>query len=143
MSNGRDSGNSVRAGRGPKQDGKYPKQRSNNFPQFQFVRCELSGEQKETLVQSIHSGVIVAEQCYDLVSEGYKLSLTRDDKNKCFIATITDNREGSETRYYALSARGSTLTIAMCALSFKHNIIFSEGWDMNQQQPTADEWGIG
>lgn len=142
MKNGQNVPNNTNKGSNGKHE-KYPKQRSGNLPNFQFVRCELTFEQKEALVQSIHSGVITAQQCFDLVAEGYKLSLTNDSKHNCFIATLTDNREGSETRYYALSARGATPTIALCSLSFKHNIIFSDGWNLDQQLAPSDEWGIG
>lgn len=142
MSNGRSNGNNV-SSKGGRPVDKYPKQRSNILPNFTFVRCELTSEQKEALVMAISDGLLHSENCLDMVDEGYKISITYDEKNHTYIATASDNRENSVNAKRCLSARGATRAVAMCALYFKHSVVLLGNWVENEQTNKSDEWGIG
>lgn len=144
MQNNGNSRKHSDSGAPAKQSNGKPSSRSNVLPSFKFVRCDLSRDQKEALIHSISEGGTTEGQAFDLVSEGYKLSISRDTKNDCYIASLSDNREGSRTRGYVLSARGASINIALCALSFKHNIVLSEGWlEGVASEVERNEWGIG
>lgn len=121
----------------------YPKQASNVLPNFKFIRCELSDTHKNNLINLISSGELEPSQCYEVVAKGIKFSLTADDKNKCFIATFSNNIPNSNNKGCSLSARGKTAAIAMCALLYKHFILLSEDWLSNESGVESDAWGIG
>lgn len=142
MQNGSNNGNRVQ-GHSKGTGTKSRQQGSNALPQFRFIRCELQSHHKSDLVQGISDGSLTMDMCFGLVERGYKLSLTNDTKNRTFIATITDTREGSPTRNMALSARGATIATACCALAYKHFFILLENWLENEPQQSTDEWSLG
>lgn len=140
--NGNNKGNSVHSDR-VSAETKYPRQRSNALPQFEFIRVELTHEQKEYFIEGVRSGSLTMEAALGLVETGLKLSITRDDQNKCYIATLSDNRAGSPARYKCLSARGATTAIALCAVYYKHFFILEGDWLKVAPTQDLDDWGIG
>lgn len=125
-------------------NGAKPKQqRSNALPDFRFVRCDLDSVHRADLVAGISDGSLSVEMCYRLVERGFKLSIANDTRNRAFIATLSDSREGSPTRNMALSARGATIATAMCAVAYKHHFILMEDWLANESITPKDEWGLG
>lgn len=122
---------------------KPKQQRSNTLPDFRFVRCELDSTHKSDLIKGISDGSLNMDICFGLVERGYKLSVTSDPKNRTYIATLTDSREGSPTRNMGLSGRGATIATAMCAVAYKHFFVLAEQWLDAETNRDKDEWGLG
>lgn len=99
-----------------------------SFSGYEFLNVSLSSDDKERLVQLAANGEFGHENVYDLVSQGYKISFSRDTKNNTFIASITDNGEKSPTYRKILTGRGSTSVDAWASVCYKHFYKLGEDW---------------
>lgn len=139
---GKSNGNSGNSSPKPA-GGRYPKQGSTVLPDFKFVRCELSDDDKAELARAVSSETIVPFDAIGLVEQGYKLSLSHDKKGNCFIASATDRRVGSKSENYCLSARAANAPAALCALYYKHSVLLDGNWEQEVDNRPADLWGFG
>jgi len=59
----------------------------------------------------------------DVLSDGYKFSVTRDEAHSCYISTITGKGQGCVNAGFSLSARGPSLDGSILTLYYKHVVI--------------------
>lgn len=111
-----------------------------------FVSLELTQPQKDAVK------VLRAEQMgrvwtnvLDMLGEGYKLSLSWDDYNQAFIASMTGKPECGRNAGLTLTARGGVIEGAVAALWYKHNDVLGGDWgDAGVQgRRTNDEDDVG
>ena len=103
----------------------------SGFGDYWFVEVRLSEEDKQTLETREWTDHEQFDSIRGLVAEGYKFSLNEDSKNQSFIATLTDNREGSAAYHGILSGRGATPFNAVCSLLYKHYALLGETWPVD------------
>lgn len=84
-------------------------------------------------------GEFTLEALFDMVSQGYKISIREDRQTKSFLAAATDDGAGSGSRGYTLTARGGTPQKAFASLMYKHYVIFQGLWKIDA--PTSEEYG--
>jgi hypothetical protein len=93
-----------------------------------FADVVLTGDQKE------HLSSLEPEDypdligfIYELLEDGYKLSLVRDEAHSCVIATATGTARAAQNQGWSLSARGATVEGALLVLRYKHVEICQAG----------------
>lgn len=94
-----------------------------------FINIRLTDEQKDAARSWIESEAkSILSWLTDELWVGFKLSVTADVANNCFIATFTGTPyEGSKLRC-SLSARGSTWFEAVGLLMYKQVILSERNW---------------
>lgn len=133
-------------GAGQKSHQKHGQRATKNsgvLPDFKFLDCPLTDEQKSELRTAYDTGAILPTDAIGLVEEGLKLSLTYDHKHSAFIACFTDKREASPTTNHCLSARGATPDAALCSLYFKHVSVLRGDWSRMPTPDTRDLHNFG
>jgi|SRR5664279_1210551 len=74
-----------------------------------------------------------------LIADGYKVGVTWDDNNACFIASLTGKVEGEVNYNKCIVARSSEWHEALQLLHYKHLIVCAAGdWTKHQ---SAASWG--
>lgn len=74
-----------------------------------------------------------------LIADGYKIGITWDDGNACFIASITGKVEGTPNFNCCITARSNDWLEALELLMFKHFVVCAAGtWSKHQ---TSVAWG--
>lgn len=89
-----------------------------------FVDISLTGQEKEhlaSLEQADYPDITAFLE--NVLSDGYKFSVTRDELHSCVIATLTGKGKGCPNAGYSLSARGPDLVGALLVLHHKHVVI--------------------
>lgn len=100
-----------------------------------FVNCELTAEHKADLEgYDTPTEFPFREGMEELTAEGYKVSISWDAKNSCFMALMYDQNPQSDFAGYALVGRGESVWDAWCALMYRHIVILSEGWNIEPKQ---------
>lgn len=75
----------------------------------------------------------------DAMLDDYKLSVTWDDNNECFIATLTGKQEQRSNADKALSSRSDDWYEAIMLTLYKHHVLFNGGkWSGSSQK---NNWG--
>lgn len=92
-------------------------QKGNNWKGF--VNIEIPEKAKENLLAMADSSGDVLGCVDDLLSNGFKLSLSLHDETSVYTAVATDNNEGGASYGYAVSARSTSLAVTLLALSYK------------------------
>lgn len=110
-----------------------------------FVDITLSDEQKQHLAALGEEDRV---DCWAFVlrciEDGYKFSVTIDEKHSCAIATITGKTGQAVNSGFSLSARGPNADAAVLVLYFKHVVLCEEQrWDGHQSEDTnqLSLWG--
>lgn len=102
---------------------------SAGYPDIRFIKLPLRSSDKQFLREVLDPEVEYPPgRIEDLVCEGYKFSLSYDQKNSTFIASITDKSSDSDFHNCCLSARGSTPANARYALLYKHDTLCGGYW---------------
>lgn len=95
-----------------------------------FIEYALSPNDKEILRTEYSESDFGYDLVEDLVSQGYKFSLTYSDSVKSFICTVTDRREDSQFHNVSLSGRGSTIANARISLLYRHFVVAQTDWNI-------------
>jgi hypothetical protein len=75
--------------------------------------------------------------------EGYKFSLSYDDKNATCVASITDRQPASAFYNCCLTGRGSTPAHAFAALLYRHLVLAETDWSFFGQPDVAGSPDFG
>lgn len=94
----------------------------------QFIDVRLSEDDKDRIQESLSSGNITFDAIFDLLEEGYKFGLRRDERNYTYVATLTDQRT-TPTR--VLSGRGSIPINSIASLLYRHLVLLGGDWEAN------------
>lgn len=116
------------------------KMAQNNSWGVTFVTINLSEDDRKKFT-GWESGLgdTWPEEFANYVSTGYKMGLTWDDGNACFIASITGKEEGGLNHNLCLTARSNDWVEAFKIVHFKATIICADGKWSNHQTSVA--WG--
>lgn len=121
---------------------KSPSKSTNGYPQTQWVMCDLPKEVKERLKSEKVNVASVFKSLGNLVEQGYKVSISRDDRADCVGAYLTAPRNGSGDPVKCLSARGPSIDACLMVLLYKHYEILQEDWSgAIRQDGLIDPWG--
>jgi hypothetical protein len=96
-----------------------------SFGDYQFVRCELSSEDKKAAKvwieeNAAHSGEVI----HDIVASDYKFSLSFSSEHDTFTACLVGKPDNVHNPQKTLTARHKDWVTAMMTVAFKHNVMF-------------------
>jgi len=66
------------------------------------------------------------------LDSGYKLGISSDTVNECYITSLTCNQHGSPDAGYCLTARDATIFGALMLLFWKDEILLKSSWVSNK-----------
>ncbi len=105
------------------------KQAGNVRPDWKgFVTCELTVEDKKSLREGAMPYEDAWEGLLDVIPEGYKLSISWDDKNETFTASLTAGAGTGDNAGWCLTGRGASFDGAVCSLAYKHFTKLARNW---------------
>lgn len=107
-----------------------------------FVEVPLSDDDKASLAQ----GHFEAEDAFsfleELANDGYKVSISQDAKNSCYIASATGRHPDDPNNGYTLSGRGPDVLGSLAALAYKHITLCERGaWANHTNGAATSSWG--
>lgn len=102
---------------------------SNAVGGYQFINLALSEVDKERLDSLDIDTEFPFTGIGALVSSGYKVSFSYDDRNQSAICSLTDNRPQSAFFKHILTGRGATAAHAWASLCYKHFYVAQEQWE--------------
>jgi len=108
-------------------------------PEWQgFLERRLSDMELQAFDEHEWNAVEILAALDEMMLSGYKVTLSYQSKDKAFTATVMDQRKGSMTAGYALSATDGTGFGALCMLLYKHIEILSGEWGilLGEGRPT-------
>lgn len=110
---------------------------SDNFGDWIFVNFSLSDQEKKESANWMESADILGlvERSLD---NGYKLSLTLDQKKGRFIASLSA-KEGKNAKKI-LTARAGDVMLAMARVMFLDRVIFDGGDWLEREDGSDDQW---
>lgn len=109
-------------------------------PKFGFVNYDLTVQDKEWLSSADVEAEFPAQLIDQLVLEGYKFSLSYDERNSCCIASLTDRQPGSAFDNQCLTGRGATPDDARVSLFYRHFHVAQGDWGVfGSLSSTSDE----
>lgn len=96
-----------------------------------FVRCEFTDKLREVFAvwceENPFDGCM--ERVLGLVDEGFKFSVSTDENNATYIASLTGTGGAAAAcAGWTLTARGRDIGRAIQALAFKHFHVMGEDW---------------
>jgi len=115
---------------------------ASNYPQTQWVACDLPKEVKERLKKEKVNEPAIFKSLDNLVEQGYKFSLSRDRRADCIGCYITAPRESDDEPVRCLSARAPTVAASIMVLLYKHYEMLQEDWTgAVGKDGVIDPWG--
>lgn len=114
--------------------------RKNSFGEFTFYTLNLSQEQRDLFEQMLSKPDTLMSSVAGCIENGFKLSLSYDDYNECFTASLTCRDESSPNNQKIVTARHNTWDRALLLVAFKVDIVLGyAAW--KQQSDDEDNWG--
>lgn len=107
---------------------------------WKFARVNLTDEEKEHYTGWAEEYADdVAELLIGTLLEDYKLTVTYDNENDTWIATLSATKRSKRNKAQSLSCRHRTYQQALSLLVYKHTIICDNGvWSDHEK---SDNWG--
>ena len=108
------------------------KKRSASFSnQIEFINYKFNQETKAAFEAWYSAkGNTFLQAVYDTLGNSYKLSLSWDSSNDCFIAAMT-GREDSLNPHSCITLRSTDWVKALAALAYVHTVVFDgEIWEV-------------
>lgn len=113
-----------------------------SFPETRWVKCDLSPDEKDDLKKREVSVTAVIASLADVIGEGFKISVSYDERSDCVGAYLTAPKESGLGGAVCLSARAPTLETALAVLLYKHFEVLREDWSSADSEGGArDKWG--
>lgn len=117
-----------------------PANKSQKFLDFEFVNYKLTKDDKKQFDKWASDN---ADKLIPLVTQlfeaGYKLSISPDLDNLCYIATITSTKHSAHNKMSAMTSRSDDWTEAVMIGLYKHFVVF-DGADW-PKDADRDSWG--
>lgn len=110
----------------------------NSMPEF--VRCELSDEQKGFIKSNLPSIVELVGQLEDLLADHYKLTISFDESTDCYAAYLIGKEGQAVNGGLMLSAFAPVFTGALAVLMYKHFTVLKEDWPSRSQSNNPASW---
>jgi hypothetical protein len=108
--------------------------------EYEFVRGELTSDQKAAAKIWIDKhGSDLEILMGDVIASEHKISLSYDDYNDTFVASITGKPENAYNAGKILTGRGKTWYLAIMSALFKHHVIFDlKAWSDSNKADDGD-----
>lgn len=117
-------------------------QSGRGFPETAWVKCDLSDEQKNFLKGQEVSDAELMEGMAALAGEGYKISLSYDQRSDCIGVYITSPEKARNGALQCLSARAPSMAQAVAVLLYKHYTLLAGDWGTAAGiEGSKDKWG--
>lgn len=97
-----------------------------------FVNIELDKRQQQEVKAQPWSLDAFENAMLNAFEAGYKLSIRRDERNKCYAAWLIPPEQGHENSGYILAGRGSTPSKAVKQLIYIHDAVLEGVWGVDQ-----------
>lgn len=107
----------------------------------EFVNIDLATGDVERIKQNMPDDAVVMAGIERLALDGYKVSISYDDKHSTFIASLTGSKECAcvDNRGLCVTSRGPSMAAACAVALFKHHEVCEGGaW---RAVSRTDEWG--
>lgn len=111
---------------------------ANNMPEF--VRCELSDDQKAFVKANIPALTVIFEQLEELVADNYKLTISYDDTADCYSAFLIGKENQVSNAGYMLSAYAPVLNGCLALLLYKHFTVLKQEWGGKAGKTSENSW---
>lgn len=112
--------------RARKQSNSASKSGDSTMPDF--VRCELSDDQKAFVKANIPTLKEIFEAIEDLAADNYKLTLSFDEATDCFAVYLIGKEAQVTNAGLMLSAYAPVLNGAFALLLYKHVTVLGRDW---------------
>lgn len=101
----------------------------NNFSNaMEFVNCVLTQEQDKAFTSWYESKDRKANAAIDeSFADGYRVSVSWDDFNQTFIASLTYKGDKGDNKGKCLTARSDDWLESIAMVVYKHHVIFNQG----------------
>lgn len=104
-----------------------------------WINYTLTQQDKERLQDKSLVDELLRFSVDDLVFEGFKFSLSRDEKNSCFVASLTIREGDSSSPSRCLTGRGATPADARVSLLYRHLVLAQGDWSFFSQNPMGSD----
>lgn len=122
----------------------YPLATDKDTPWGGFVNIPVSDADKEKFgFWFTEAEPVMIDTLSELMWSGLKLSVVFDGENDCFIATLTGKPHPDVDFRCAMSARHSSLPLALGLLLYKHFILADQDWSQFTQKGEKRKWNFG
>lgn len=122
-----------------------PSKPSKNVGGYQptvWVSCDLDESEKKHLKANKMPGEQLVNALSQLVDDGYKVSVSKDEKNDCVGAFLTAPKVLYDNQNVVLSSRGPDVDGALRVLMYKHFEILKGDWGKKiGKGGVLDPWG--
>ena len=95
-----------------------------------FANIDIPSGEREKAQKVVLDYDTTVSRSTDVISRGYKLSVTHKKDTDSFIATLTCNDKKSPNAGYSLSGYGREWMIALGSVLYKHFDVAKEKWDV-------------
>lgn len=106
-------------------------------PSFRFLNYSLNRKDIEWLEASDVDVDLPDTLVDELVTQGYKYSLSYDAGNVTYVAAVTDRSPDSAFQNVCLTGRGATPRDARVSLLYRHYVASAEDWAVLDSGSTA------
>lgn len=106
-----------------------------------FVSCSLSEEDKAHVKEHLLGSSDILDKLEDLCREGYKISVSFDERSDAVGAFMTRVSQGDPHTGWTLTARAPFAVAALTVLLYKHFEMLKEDWTTAMAGGQRDGWG--
>lgn len=106
-----------------------------------FVDVPLTDEDKASLAEGHFEAADAFSFLEEMVEDGYKVSVSQDAKNSCYVASATGRRPDDPNNGYTLTGRGPDVVGSLASLAYKHITLCERGaWSNRANGTGASAW---
>jgi hypothetical protein len=113
----------------------------SDFGKYEFVRCELSAEDKKSAKIWIDENTTqLGAMLHDAVASDYKFSLSFSSEHDTFTACLTGKPDCAANPFKILTSRHKDWISAALSVLYKHAVIFKSGVWEDDTPDSDDGW---
>lgn len=110
----------------------------SGLPKMVWINHDLTKDDKTRLTDKGLFGDLSGFDVGGLAEQGFKYSLSPDEKHDCYVASLTQKRQDDAYYNHCLVGRGSTPTNARVSLLYRHLVLAEEDWSFFGQGEDGD-----
>lgn len=115
------------AGEDRKRKAKKSAGEGRSDPAFRWCNVSLSESDKETITGMDFDPTRFFEWQEGLVSDGYKVTVSRDDRSDCFMVVVVGRRETRSDYNVGVSSRHPDYSRVLLTTMYKFDVLFMGG----------------
>lgn len=106
-----------------------------------FIQCDLTDKEKDYCRENLADWDKIAETIEDWAGDGYKLTISYDNRSECLSGFLTATDGQRTNKGYAISSRAPTVQGVITVLMFKHFEKLKGVWEANESSTKKSSWG--